>query len=273
MINVYYNDSMNINIPTVPARKKLNKLKELWSLNQNINLIHSSKKITKEDLYICHHQKYIDDLFNKKRVNGFRNTNQEILNMELDAVQSMLDSTIDSLTNQVSVSLSAGFHHAHYDTMGAYCTFNGLIYSAMKLKELGLANKVGILDLDFHQGDGTSDIIRRLDLNYIKQWDSFDYWSSNNFLFFSELKRGLFSLKDCDVIIYLAGMDMYKNDPKGGILSQNELIKRDKMVIEFCSSQNIPLAITLAGGYSELNLLTKLHNNTMDLLLKIKKYE
>lgn len=85
------------------------------------------------------------------------------------------------------------------------------------------------------------------------------------------LKKGLESMKNCEIILYQAGMDMFKDDPKGGLLTVDELRMRDRIVFEWAKSNNIPLVWCLAGGYTELNFLVSLHNMTMEECLKVFK--
>ena len=269
MINVFYNDYIYVETP-VPSKKKLLELKKIWMNNDRINLI-KNKIIQKEELYICHDHQYVENIFNQKIPNGFRNYSLELANMDLSQCSSMYESSLDCLTNKISCSLTAGFHHSHYKNTGPYCTFNGVLYSIVRLKNEGRVNKVGIVDLDFHQGDGTDDIIRRLNLSYIKHIDSARYGNANIFKFFLDLKKDLDSLKDYDLIIYLAGMDMYINDPKGGLLEKEELIQRDEIVFNWAKNNNIPITWTLAGGYTSLEEVTNLHNNTMNIALNIFK--
>ena len=49
-------------------------------------------------------------------------------------------------------------HHAHRDHGLGFCVFNDLGYTAKNLIAEGHVEKVLILDLDVHQGDGTIDI-------------------------------------------------------------------------------------------------------------------
>ena len=268
MINVYYNDFVSVRTPTVPSRKKLVKLKDIWDKDQRIKLI-KNNSLKKEELYICHDKKFVDEIFSQKRENGFRNFNLDIANMDLEQCSSMYEASLDALSNKISCSLSAGFHHSHYQSTGPYCTFNGVLYSSIRLKNEGKINNIGIIDMDFHQGDGTDDIIRRLNLDYIKHLDSAKYGNSNVFKFFLDIEKDLEKLKNCDLIIYLAGMDMYINDPKGGLLEKKDLIKRDKLILQWAKDNNIPLAWTLAGGYTDLDEVTELHNQTMNIALEI----
>ena len=51
-----------------------------------------------------------------------------------------------------------GFHHAHPDTGGGFCVFNGLALVAHARPTL----KVAVLDCDEHGGDGTEAFAKRL---------------------------------------------------------------------------------------------------------------
>lgn len=62
----------------------------------------------------------------------------------------------------VACSPSSGLHHAGYDWNHGFCTFNGLMVAAIELIEDHNVGRVGVLDFDFHQGDGTQGIIDRV---------------------------------------------------------------------------------------------------------------
>ena len=66
-------------------------------------------------------------------------------------------------------------------------------------------------------------------------------------------------------MIYVAGADPYIHDQLGGLsLTQEGLKERDRVVMELALSQHVPVAITLAGGYSKNMLDTiKIHCNTV----------
>jgi acetoin utilization deacetylase AcuC-like enzyme len=50
-------------------------------------------------------------------------------------------------------------------------------------------------------------------------------------------------------VFYLAGADPYEDDQLGGLrLTRDGLRQRDRMVIE--AARDVPLVITLAGGYA-----------------------
>jgi acetoin utilization deacetylase AcuC-like enzyme len=266
-MNVFYNKKQFRKIFRVPI-EKIGLLADKWSSIHQIK-INNYPLITKESLYEIHNSKFVDDIFNGTIANGFGTTDPMIAEMEIYQVSSFLSASRDALINQVSCSPTAGFHHATYNYAGKFCVFNGLIYAAHVLKKEGRVNKVGILDLDFHYGDGTDDIISKLNIDYINHWGFSKNWVSNSTLFFIELQKGLESMKNCDIILYQAGMDMFKDDPRGGLLTESELRLRDKMVFEWAKKNNIPIVWCLAGGYTEINKLVDLHHMTMEECLKV----
>ncbi len=142
--------------------------------------------------------------------------------------------------------------------------------AAEKLKAEG-ANRVGILDLDAHYGDGTDDIIMKKSIDYIEHYtfgaeiSNFD--SNDEWLF--DLEESLQDFKDCDVILYQAGADPHENDPLGGYLSTEDMRRRDEIVFKFCKENNIAIAWNLAGGYqTNIQDVLDIHNQTLEVCLE-----
>lgn len=142
--------------------------------------------------------------------------------------------------------------------------------TAMALHEAGLARAVGILDIDQHYGNGTDDIIKYRQIDYVKhhtfgekfhsrrscEGDKFEAW----------LKDCCEDLQDCDVVLYQAGADPHINDPLGGCLSTEQMRLRDAYV--FKAFKGKPLVWNLAGGYMRsedggIEPVLSLHRQTM----------
>jgi acetoin utilization deacetylase AcuC-like enzyme len=52
-------------------------------------------------------------------------------------------------------------------------------------------------------------------------------------------------------VFYLAGADPFEDDQLGGLrVTKAGLRTRDRMVIQAATSANVPMVITLAGGYA-----------------------
>ncbi len=179
----------------------------------------------------------------------------------------MLAAAREALLSGVACAPVSGFHHAHYDCGGGFCTFNGLTVTAAKLLAEGLAQRVMILDCDQHFGDGTEQIIERLSLGRSVENASFGRWfhaPAHASAYLTRLREIVARLSDFDVVLYQAGADVHVEDPLGGVLSTEQMLLRDRIVFEAARRQAIPLAWNLAGGYQNpIERVLALHRNTM----------
>ena len=68
-----------------------------------------------------------------------------------------------------------------------------------------------------------------------------------------------------DLICYVAGADPYREDQLGGLaLSIEGLKKRDELVFRVAQARNIPVMVTLAGGYAQnVEDTVTIHCNTV----------
>jgi acetoin utilization deacetylase AcuC-like enzyme len=155
------------------------------------------------------------------------------------------------LHGQVVCSPTSGFHHAEYAQGMAYCSFNGLMVTAIAMHKASLARKVGIIDCDAHYGNGTEHIKNHLHIDWIEHQtlgahfhDSVDARKGK---FEAWLEGAIESCMDCDLILYQAGADPHINDPLGGILTTDQMSWRDRTVFERLG--HLPLVWNLAGGY------------------------
>ncbi|MBK7005540.1 MAG: hypothetical protein IPH37_10700 [Burkholderiales bacterium] len=156
-----------------PSADKPRQVVADWTAHEDIAPhinIESFEPASREILYAAHDKAYVDGVLDGTAENGFGNNNKGIAASLLYTTGSMLAAAKSALTargNKVAVSPTSGFHHAHYSYGGGYCTFNGLIATAIEVHRLGLAKRILILDFDQHYGDGTQAIIDRLGLDYI----------------------------------------------------------------------------------------------------------
>ena len=175
---------------------------------------------------------------------------------------------IDAIASGIAGSLSSGLHHARHEAGLGFCTFNGLVIAAREAIKAG-CERVLILDLDAHGGGGTesliSDQVRILHLDIAT--DRFDLHEGTVLVrnredylpaLFSEL-QGI-SQKP-DLILYNAGMDVHEGDC--GCLDNQSIAARESSVFQWASDNKIPIAYTMAGGYSQRPLLVGLHRATV----------
>lgn len=173
-----------------------------------------------------------------------------------------------AMKDGIAVNLAGGTHHAFRDHGEGYCLLNDAAIAARAMQEEALCNRVVIVDCDVHQGNGTASIFAGVSTVF-----TFSIHGKNNFPFHKERSDLDIALKDgtgdtaylqaleigllntlefpADLAIYLAGADPYKEDRMGRLsLSKKGLKERDRMVFRFCHGAGIPVAVTMAGGYS-----------------------
>lgn len=228
--------------------------------------------VRRDELKLAHSPAYVDAVLTGRRSNGFGNRDAAVARSLHYTVGSMLSAARYAVARGgVAVSPSSGFHHAGYDSGGGFCTFNGLMVAAIALKQAGLVRRVGILDCDAHYGDGTDDIIDELGIDYVTHCTGFlqsARWrhmcarggAPETPRMQEWLTDALDAVRDCDLVLYQAGADPHVDDPLGGYLTTEDMLRRDEMVF---AQVRAPLVWNLAGGYQNLPQLLKLHDNTM----------
>jgi acetoin utilization deacetylase AcuC-like enzyme len=192
---------------------------------------------------------------------------ERIYPMALAACGAMRDAALDALDHQVSGSLGGGFHHAKRHRGQGCCTFQGVILAARAALQRGCGH-VLIIDLDAHCAGGTHSYLQseahvwQLDLAS----SPVDGYKANppqtlDLLrdasrYLPTLQRRLDDLRTrgprFGLCLYKAGMDLYEGCDTGGLvgISTEVLVQRERLVFSWCRAQNIPVAFTLAGGYT-----------------------
>lgn len=179
----------------------------------------------------------------------------------------------------LACSTAGGTHHAFYAFGSGFCIFNDLAIAARLLLQQGQVERVLVIDLDVHQGDGTAAILQA-DPNIF----TFSMHCSDNFPFrkqrsdldlelpvgteddayLQSLARVLPDLVSqvCpDFIFYDAGVDPHIEDTLGKLaLTTAGLYRRDEYVLDLCLGQGIPVATVIGGGYQrDIDRLARRH--------------
>ena len=150
----------------------------------------------------------------------------------------------------LACNTAGGSHHANFDGGAGYCVFNDVAVAAKYLLNRGLANRILIVDLDVHQGNGNSDIFKdnrnvftfsmHSKSNYPakKSLSDLDVELKDNTEdkeYLDILKFNLANLNDenFDFVFYIAGVDIHYNDRLGKLKITDEGINlRDNIVID-----------------------------------------
>lgn len=189
-----------------------------------------------------------------------------------------------ALRDGVAVNLAGGTHHAYRDKGSGFCVFNDAAVAARVLqRKLGSGLRVAIVDLDVHQGNGTAAIFRNdptvftLSLHgdknfpFRKEPSDLDVPLADGIsdeAYLDALTQALGRLQQVfrpDLVIYLAGADPHEGDRLGRLkLTYSGMLARDCAVFDFVKKLNIPVAVTMAGGYGHnIETTVAVHQQTV----------
>ncbi|MCB0182897.1 MAG: histone deacetylase family protein [Caldilineaceae bacterium] len=166
-------------------------------------------------------------------------------------------------------------HHCEADRFGGYCYLNNAAIAAQSLRDMGLS-RVGILDLDFHHGNGTQEIF----------WARNDVWygsvhgdprhcypffaghadergggegvgstlnlplppGSNNDAWLSAVAQLIWSLGDfeAEAVVVSLGVDPHHDDPQSFFDVTERGFGR---AANFLRDAGIPSVVVMEGGY------------------------
>ena len=174
-----------------------------------------------------------------------------------------------ALEHGIACNAAGGSHHARRDQGAGFCTFNDVGVAALLLLAERLVERVLVVDLDVHQGDGTADIFGGDPRVF-----TFSMHGERNYpvrKIASDLDIGLpdgtedgaylETLRDVlptvtarsapDLVFYNAGVDPHFADRLGRMkLTDVGLRERDRTVIGHFRERGIPLCGVIGGGYS-----------------------
>ena len=236
-----------------PSAHKPRLVVEDWIRRSGASIeVYNFEPVTEEQIARAHQPDFVKGVLTGTVANGFGNRDRKVADSLAFTSGSMLAAAEYAvLHNAVVCSPTSGFHHAEYRNAGGYCTFNGLMVTALALKDAGLVNRVAILDCDAHYGNGTDSIISRLGIDWIEHYtQGRDFglaYNAANGAYERWLDAAIERCKGCDVVLYQAGADPHIDDPLGGILTTAQMVARDRRVFECLG--HLPMVWNLAGGY------------------------
>jgi acetoin utilization deacetylase AcuC-like enzyme len=189
-----------------------------------------------------------------------------------------------ALSEGVAVHLGGGFHHAFPDHGEGFCLLNDVAVAAADVLRVGRVERVLVVDLDVHHGNGTAAIFARDPRVF-----TFSMHQQNNYpaekprsdldvglpdrtgdrVYLDLLAHHLPKILEehrPQLVLYLAGADPYREDQLGGLsLTREGLRLRDRIVLDASRAAGAGVAITLAGGYARRTADTvEIHASTVE---------
>lgn len=245
---------------------------------------------TDEQLLTCHTERYVsavcDGTLNTHEIRriGFP-WSPKMVERSRRSTGATLAASRAALTDGIAVNLAGGTHHAMRDAGEGYCIFNDAAVTIRTLQREKLIQRACVIDLDVHQGNGTAEILGddqtafTLSLHGVKNFPirkspsdldvNLDDGTTDE-QYMTALHKALHQLENSqpfDLAIFLAGADPYEHDRLGRLkVSKKGLAERDRTVMQWCLSRNIPLAIAMAGGYApDVKDIVSIHGMTVQL--------
>lgn len=206
----------------------------------------------------------------------------QLVEREIRIAQGTIDGAIFAKQYGVAFNVAGGTHHAGSNWGEGFCLLNDQAIAANYLLNNNLANHILIIDLDVHQGNGTAEIFQNeprvftfsmhgdKNFPFIKEQSDLDIAledDTDDVEFLSRLKDAIqfiFEKHRPDFVFYLAGVDVLASDKLGKLsLSKAGCKERDQLVFETCIKHQVPVQVSMGGGYSEdIKIIVDAHCNT-----------
>jgi len=244
-------------------------------------------KIALDKVSRVHTQSYIDKLLSLQlskqeiRKSGFP-LSQALVDREQIIAQGTINNVHYAIESGVSMNIAGGTHHAFSNRAEAFCFFNDQAIAAQYVLDQGIAQRVAIIDLDVHQGNGTAEIFStvpevftfsmhgKANYPFKKEQSDLDVElesSISDEAYLQLLEQHLKEIHqkfEPQFIFYLSGVDILESDKLGKLnLSIQACKRRDALVLSYAKHHQIPVQISMGGGYSpQLRTIVDAHTNT-----------
>jgi acetoin utilization deacetylase AcuC-like enzyme len=191
-------------------------------------------------------------------------------------------------THKLGVHIGGGFHHACEDHGEGFCLFHDVAVAAKVLKRERAIGRAAVIDCDVHHGNGTAFIfagerwVFTFSMHQQNNYPSFkpastldihlpDY--ADDELYLRQLAGALPRIFAAgpDIVFFLAGADPFEGDQLGGLsLTKDGLRRRDRLVFNAARELDVPVVVTLAGGYArDVGDTVDIHAATIEEAIRI----
>jgi acetoin utilization deacetylase AcuC-like enzyme len=293
-LKAYYSDHFVLPLPTGHRfpMAKYKMLRDLVADLPNARLL-EAPRASDTELLLAHDASYVQRVISgtlseaEQKEIGFP-WSEKMVERSRRSVGATIAACQSALKEGVAVNLAGGTHHAYRNKGSGFCVFNDAAIAARVLIKdpIGL-QKIGILDLDVHQGDGTAAILQydpaicavsihgEKNYPFAKTSSDLDIAltdGSGDTIYLEALEQALefLSNQGIEFLIYLAGADPFEGDRLGRLaLTKDGLALRDERVMAFVRERGIPIAIAMAGGYANpIEDTVRIHYQTIQIACK-----
>lgn len=297
MLHVYHFDGTSLPLPE-GHRFPHEKYPRLRQALVDQGVLHPREMLpsppaSRDDLLLAHTTGYVDSILDgtadpkMMRQIGLP-WSTELVQRSLVSVGGTVAAGHAALQDGIAGNLGGGTHHACAGEGAGFCVFNDIAVAFLKLRAGGRIQRAAVVDLDVHQGNGTAAILGgRADVFLLSIHGQKNYPfrkvpstldidlpdGAGDDAYLSALRGALDSVLafDPELIFYQAGVDPLEADRLGRLsLSMDGLARRDRLVIETARNAEIPLALTMGGGYARpIDLTVQAHVQTYRILKNV----
>ncbi|MCX2477604.1 histone deacetylase [Pedobacter sp. MC2016-15] len=211
--------------------------------------------------------------------------NAQLLERELRIARGTIDGALHAGKHAIAFNVAGGTHHAGSDWGEGFCILNDQAIAANYLIANKIYERILIIDLDVHQGNGTAEMLQNESRIF-----TFSMHGEKNFPFRKEvsdldigLEDGLedeaylsilaetlpqlYARQQPQFVFYLSGVDVLATDKLGKLaLTKAGCRERDRMVFQFCRDHQLPVQVSMGGGYSpEIRDIVDAHCHTFKI--------
>jgi acetoin utilization deacetylase AcuC-like enzyme len=247
-----------------------------------------------EVLLLTHTKEYLNKLLHQtlsaseQRKIGFPQS-PALTTRELMITQGTIDCCHHAFKTGVALNVAGGTHHAFADRGEGFCLLNDFAVAANYLLHQKLAEKILVIDLDVHQGNGTAKLFEHEPKVF-----TFSMHGQHNYPFHKEASDLDVPLKDGtddntylntlsqhlpelietvkpDFAFYLSGVDILQTDKFGKLkVTIDGCRQRDEFVFTELKKKKIPVVAAMGGGYSpDIRTIVEAHCNTFRTAFKL----
>ena len=252
--------------------------------------LHPPEEINDDLILLTHSQEYLHKLNHgllaaqEQRKIGFLQ-DERLIRREKIITQGTINCCLAAIESGIGINVAGGTHHAFRDRGEGFCLLNDFAVASHFLLKEKKAEKILIIDLDVHQGNGTASIFRNdsrvftfsmhglHNYPFRKEESDLDIAlpdGTNDESYLNLLEKTLPALLkqvQPDFAFYLSGVDILETDRFGKLkITQDGCKQRDRFVFEQLHHHKIPCTVAMGGGYSpDIRHIVEAHCHTFRL--------
>lgn len=174
-----------------------------------------------------------------------------------------------ALQNGIGINIGGGYHHAKPEIGEGFCVYADVPIAIRQLQKENLIKTAVVIDVDAHQGNGTIRCLDQDDSTFTFSMHQGNIYpvpkevgdrdvelapGTGDLKYMEIMEEHLEEILDqskADICFIVGGCDTLSGDPLASLAMTHEgIVKRDARIIEACHKRNLPVVLTLSGGYS-----------------------